>query len=51
MDDTVAWKYQSKTEDDHMVAEMFMKSCLLWIDCISNVCLMKEMKMQGESDE
>lgn len=34
MDDTVGWKIQTKVEDDHEVAEHFMKGCRYWIDCI-----------------
>eukprot|EP01111_Echinosteliopsis_oligospora_P006436 TRINITY_DN2057_c0_g1_i1.p1 TRINITY_DN2057_c0_g1~~TRINITY_DN2057_c0_g1_i1.p1 ORF type:complete len:130 (-),score=25.51 TRINITY_DN2057_c0_g1_i1:51-440(-) len=31
MDDTVAWKFQTKVDDDHDVADFFMDSVRKWI--------------------
>jgi len=36
MDDTVAWKFQTKTDDDHEVAEFFIKSAGQWIKYIKS---------------
>lgn len=35
MEDTVNWKFQSKSEDDHEVAELFMASAKQWINWIT----------------
>lgn len=34
MEDTVNWKFQAKTDDDHEVAEFFMTSARNWINYI-----------------